>query len=153
MDIVNSLSAVVHGCLVVAMLQGLLAGLAYWFVGVPFAAIWGVTTAFAALLPVGGTTLVSIPATIYLFLEGETLRGFILLGWSIGIVGMVDNILKPLLIGTRLKVPMLFIFFGILGGLAVFGALGLILGPVLLGLLVALLDLYMEEYGAAERSP
>lgn len=153
MDIVNSLSAVVHGCLVVAMLQGLLAGLAYWFLEVPFAAIWGVATGFAALLPVGGTTIVSIPVSIYLFLQGETLRGFILLGWSIGVVGMVDNVLKPLLIGTRLKLPMPFLFFGILGGLAVFGVLGLILGPVLLGLLAALLDLYMEEYGGAERSP
>jgi predicted PurR-regulated permease PerM len=152
MDIVDSLSAVVHGCLVVAMLQGLLAGLAYWFVGVPFAAIWGVTTAFAALLPVGGTTIVSVPVSIYLFLEGETVRGFILLGWSIGVVGMVDNVLKPFLIGTRLKLPVLFLFFGILGGLAVFGALGLILGPVLLVLLAALLDLYIEEYGGAERS-
>jgi predicted PurR-regulated permease PerM len=75
-----------------------------------------------------------------------------LLGWSIGVVGMVDNFLKPFLIGTRLKLPMLFLFFGILGGLAVFGALGLILGPVLLVLLAALLDLYIEEYGGAERS-
>jgi len=151
-NIVNSLSAVVHGCLVVAMLQGFLAGLAYWILGVPFSLIWGVTTAFAALLPVGGTTLVSVPASIYLFLQGETLRGVILLVWCIGVVGMIDNILKPLLIGTRLRLPMLFLFFGILGGLAVFGALGLILGPVLFGLLAALLDLYLEEYGAVKQT-
>jgi predicted PurR-regulated permease PerM len=149
-NIVNSLSAVVHGCLVVAMIQGLLAGLAYWFLGVPFSVLWGVVTAFAALLPVGGSTLVTVPATIYLFLKGETINSVLLLIWSIGVVGVVDNILKPIFIGTRLKLPIVFLFFGILGGLAVFGALGFILGPMLLALLAALLDLYIEEYGLAK---
>jgi predicted PurR-regulated permease PerM len=150
-NIINSLTAVVHGCLAVALIQGLLAGLAYWLMGVPFALVWGVVTAFAALLPVGGTLIVSVPASIYLFIQGETVRGVVLLIWCIGVVGMVDNILKPLFIGTRLKLPMLALFFGILGGLAVFGALGLVLGPVLLGLLAALLDLYLEEYGEAKQ--
>jgi len=150
-NIANSISGVVHGCLVVAMVQGLLAGLAYWFFGVPYAILWGVVTAFAALLPVGGTTLVSVPASLFLFLQGETLKGVFLLVWSIGVVGMVDNILKPMFIGARLKLPMLFLFFGILGGFAVFGALGFILGPVVLALLAALLDLYIEEYGSAKQ--
>ena len=150
-NISNSISGVVHGCLVVAMVQGLLAGLAYWFFGIPYAILWGVVTAFAALLPVGGTTLVSVPASLFLFLQGETLKGVFLLVWSIGVVGMVDNILKPMFIGARLKLPMLFLFFGILGGFAVFGALGFILGPVVLALLAALLDLYIEEYGSANQ--
>jgi len=143
-------TAVVHGSLVVAMVQGLLAGLAYWVLGVPFAALWGVATAFAALLPIGGSTLVTVPATIYLFLQGENIRGVILLVWSLGIVGGVDNVLKPLLIGNRLGVPVLFLFFGILGGLALFGPVGLILGPALFALLRALLDLYSEEYSSIE---
>jgi len=149
-NITDSMSAVVHGSLVVAMVQGLLAGLAYWVFGVPYAVLWGVATAFAALLPVGGTTIVSVPAAIYLFLEGQTVRGFLLLGWCLGVVVMIDNILKPILIGTRLRLPMLVLFFGILGGLSVFGALGLILGPVLFALLAALFDLYLEEYAAAK---
>jgi predicted PurR-regulated permease PerM len=148
-NIVNAMTAVVHGCLVVAIIQGLLSGVAYWLLGVPFAIIWGVVTAFFALLPVGGTTIVSVPASIYLFLQGETVRALILLAWSLGVVGTVDNILKPMFIGSRLKLPILLLFFGILGGLAVFGALGLILGPVLFALLAALLDLYSEEYGTA----
>ena len=151
-NIVNSLTAVVHGCLTVALIQGFLAGVAYWAVGVPFALVWGVVTAFAALIPFGGTTLVSVPASIYMFVQGETLRGVLLLIWCVGLVGTVDNILKPLFIGTRLKLPILFLFFGILGGLSVFGALGLVLGPVLLGLLSALLELYLEEYRAARQS-
>jgi predicted PurR-regulated permease PerM len=147
-NIVDAVTAVVHGSLVVAMVQGLLAGLAYWVLGVPFAALWGVATAFAALLPIGGSTLVTVPATIYLFLQGENIRGVILLVWSLGIVGGVDNVLKPLLIGNRLGVPVLFLFFGILGGLALFGPVGLILGPALFALLRALLDLCSEEYSS-----
>jgi predicted PurR-regulated permease PerM len=155
-NIVNAVTAVVHGCLVVAMIQGFLAGLAYWVLGVPYALVWAVVTAFFALLPVGGSTIVTIPVTIYLFLQGDIFRGVLLLIWALGVVGAVDNVLKPIFIGTRLKLPMLFLFFGILGGLAVFGALGLILGPVLLASLAALLDLYMEEYGrepVMERKP
>ena len=152
-NIVDAVLAVVHGSLVVGMVQGLLAGLAYHFLGVPFAVLWGVVTGFAALLPVGGSTLVSIPATIYLFLQGETLRAIVLLVWSLGIVGSVDNILKPLIIGNRLGLPVLFLFFGILGGLTLFGALGIVLGPVIFALLRALLDLYSREYRQPETEP
>jgi predicted PurR-regulated permease PerM len=149
-NIVDAVTAVVHGSLVVAMVQGLLAGLAYWVLGVPFAVLWGVITAFAALLPFGGTTLVTIPASLYLFLQGNNVKGIIMLIWCLGVVVMIDNVLKPLFIGSRIKLPMLFLFFGILGGLAVFGALGLILGPVLFALLAVLLDLYSEEYSSGE---
>jgi predicted PurR-regulated permease PerM len=147
-NIVNAVTAVVHGCLVVAMIQGFLAGLAYWVLGVPYAIVWAVATAFFALLPVGGSTIVTIPVTIYLFLQGDIIKGVMMAIWALGVVGGVDNVLKPIFIGTRLKLPMLLLFFGILGGLSVFGALGLILGPVLFALLAAFLDLYREEYAA-----
>jgi predicted PurR-regulated permease PerM len=75
------------------------------------------------------------------------------LAWSLGIVGTVDNLLKPLLIGNRLGLPVLFLFFGILGGIALFGAVGIILGPVLFALLRALLDLYLEEYASPDQKP
>lgn len=145
-NMVDSLFAVIHGCLIVAIVQGLLAGLAYWVLGVPFAILLAAATAFAALLPIGGSTLISIPASLYLFLQGAYVKGVILLAWSLGIVGTIDNLLKPLLIGNRLRLPVLFLFFSILGGLSLFGALGLILGPVLFALLAALLELYMKEY-------
>jgi predicted PurR-regulated permease PerM len=149
-NIVDAVLAVVRGTLVVAMLQGLLAGLAYWLLGVPFAVLWGVLTGFVALLPVGGSTIVSIPASIYLLLQGDTLRGIILLIWCLGVVGSIDNILKPLFIGNRLGLPVLFLFFGILGGIALFGAVGIVFGPVLFALLRALLDLYSEEYSTSD---
>lgn len=148
--IVDAVVAVVHGSLVVAMFQGLLAGLAFWFLGVPFAVVWGVATAFAGLLPIGGTTMVTVPAAIYLFLQGDSVRGIVMLVWGLAVVGMVDNFVKPLFIGSRLRLPVLVLFFSILGGISVFGALGLVLGPVLFALLAALFDLYLEEYGAAK---
>ena len=116
----------------------------------PFAVLWGVITAFAALLPFGGTTLITIPVSLYLFLQGDNVKGIFMLIWGLGVVVTIDNVLKPLFIGTRIKLPMLILFFGILGGLAVFGALGLILGPVVFVLLAVLLDLYTEEYGINE---
>jgi predicted PurR-regulated permease PerM len=128
--IVDAIAAVVQGSLVVATLQGFLGGVAYWLLGVP----------------IGGTALVTIPVSIYLFLQSDTWRGVVMLIWSLGIVGMVDNLVKPLFIGSRLQLPVLVLFFSILGGISVFGALGLILGPVLFALLAALLDLYLEEY-------
>jgi len=149
-NIVDAVLAVVHGSILVGMVQGLLAGLAYYFLGVPFAVLWGVVTGFAALFPVGGSTLVTVPATIYLFLQGETIRAFVLLVWSVAIVGTVDNVLKPLIIGNRLGLPVLFLLFGILGGLTLFGALGIVLGPVIFALLRALLALYSEGYRRPE---
>ncbi|MFQ5684028.1 MAG: AI-2E family transporter [Candidatus Binatia bacterium] len=148
-NIVNALYGVIHGALITAMAQGLLAGLAYWFLGVPFAILLGVATAFMALLPIGGSFLVWFPVSVYLFLQGDYVQGLILMVWGGGIVGTIDNILKPLLIGNRLRLPTLFLFFSILGGLRLFGVLGIILGPVLFALLAALLDLYMKEYVTA----
>jgi predicted PurR-regulated permease PerM len=145
-NVVDAVLAVIQGSFMVAVIQGLLAGFAYWVAGVPFSVLWGVLTAFVALLPVGGSALVSIPICIYLFLQGETLRAILLLAWCLGFVGTVDNVLKPLLIGNRLGLPVLFLFFGILGGLALFGAVGIILGPVIFALLRGVLDLYLEDY-------
>lgn len=152
-NIVNALFAVVHGALITAMIQGLLAGLGYWVLGLSFAILLGVATAFTALFPIGGSVLVWLPTAIYLgFVQGPLWKGIALFLWGALIVGSIDNILKPLLIGSRLRLPVLFLFFSILGGLQLFGIIGLILGPVLLALLVALLDLYMKDYVKVEQA-
>lgn len=147
--IVDAVFAVVHGSIITAMVQGLLAGVGYWALGVPFALLLGVVTGFTALFPIGGATVIWLPACGYLFLQGAYIRGILLLVWGAGIVSSIDNVLKPLLIGNRLRLPVLFLFFSILGGLGVFGILGLILGPVIFALLAALLDLYVKQYGRA----
>ena len=112
----------------------------------PFAILLGVATAFTALLPIGGSTLVWLPTAVYLYFQGPLWSALALFLWGALIVGTIDNVLKPLLIGSRLRIPILFLFFSILGGLRLFGVIGLILGPVLFALLLALLDLYMKEY-------
>ena len=146
-NIVNALFAVVHGALITATIQGLLAGLGYWLLGVPFAIVLAATTAFTALFPIGGSFLVWFPTSLYLgFVQGPLWRGIALFLWGALIVGSIDNFLKPLLIGNRLRLPILILFFSILGGLKLFGIIGLILGPMIVTLLIALLDLYMKEY-------
>jgi len=146
-NIINALFAVVHGALITATIQGLLAGLGYWLLDVPFAIVLAATTAFTALFPIGGSFLVWFPTSLYLgFVQGPLWKGIALFLWGALIVGSIDNFLKPLLIGNRLQLPVLFLFFSILGGLKLFGIIGLILGPMIVALLVALLDLYMKEY-------
>lgn len=140
----TGVSAVVHGTLLTALAQGALGGVGYWIFGVPFPVFLGMATALVSLLPVGGSALVWIPAAIYLFLKGVWIRGVLLLAWSGLVVSMADNILRPSLMSSGTNLPTLALFFGMLGGLEVFGMLGLILGPVLLVMLAAFLDIYRE---------
>lgn len=140
----NAVSAVVRGTLVTALAQGILGGVGYWAFGVPYPVFLGLATALFSLLPVGGSGLIWIPAAIYLFLEGSWIRGLFLLAWSAVVVSTADNVLKPALISGGTNLPTLFLFFGMLGGLQVFGFLGFILGPVLLVTLATFLDIYKE---------
>jgi predicted PurR-regulated permease PerM len=140
----EAVSAVVHGTIVTALAQGGLAGLGYWVFGVPFPVFLGLMTAVLSLLPVGGSALVWVPAAVYLFLKGSWIRGALLVAWSALIVSTADNILKPSLMSGRTNLPTLFLFFGMLGGLELFGILGFVLGPVLLVMLAAFLEMYRE---------
>lgn len=140
----NAVSAVVRGTIVTALAQGALGGLGYWVFSVPFPVFLGLATALFSLLPVGGSGLVWVPAALYLFLKGSWIRALLLLAWSIVVVSTADNILKPALISGGTNLPTLFLFFGMLGGLQVFGVLGFILGPVLLVTLATFLEMYGE---------
>ena len=144
--VVTAVFGVIHGIFITATVQGLLAGLAYWALGLPFAVLLGVATSFAALFPIGGSALIWLPASLYLFFQGAYMQGTMLLVWGTAVVAGIDNILRPILMGSRLHLSALFLFFSILGGVQLFGVLGLILGPVLFALLAALLDLYVKEY-------
>lgn len=140
----NAVSAVVRGTLVTALAQGILGGVGYWTFGIPYPIFLGLATALFSLLPVGGSGLIWIPAASYLFLEGSWIRGLFLLAWSAVVVSTADNVLKPALISGGTNLPTLFLFFGMLGGLQVFGLLGFILGPVLLVTLATFLEIYKE---------
>ncbi len=141
----NTLIATVYGGLVVAGVQGALVGLALWVFGVPSPVLWGVVAAFFALLPLVGTAAVWLPASLYLLMTGSTVQGLILIGWGAGVVGTVDNFLRPYLISGRVQMHTLLIFFSVFGGIQVFGFLGLFVGPVILAVTSTLLSLLRDE--------
>jgi predicted PurR-regulated permease PerM len=142
----ETLSAVVQGMTVTAVLQGLLAGAAFWALDLPFALFLGLASAVASFVPLGGAALVWIPAVIYFFTQGLWVRAILLLIWGTFVVSLVDNVVRPLVIGSRTNIPTLFLFFGILGGLQAYGVIGIFIGPVLLATVVAFLKIYREEY-------
>ncbi len=137
--------AVVFGTLLTAALQGTLLGIGLAIVGIPSAVVLGVIGAGVALLPVGGTALVWIPAVIVLAVQGRYGSAIFLALWGALLVGLIDNFLKPMVISGRAEVPTLAAFIGVLGGLAAFGAVGMFLGPVLLALTLALLRFAEEQ--------
>lgn len=138
--------AVIYGMLLVAIFQGIMTGLGFAIFGVPFAVFWGAIAAFLALLPVGGTALVWVPGALYLMFTGSLLKGILLCAWGLLMVSLPDNLLKPLLIGRKAKLPTFFLFLAILGGLKVYGLLGILIGPLIVTLVTAFVQIYKEEY-------
>lgn len=141
-----TVKAVVKGVIVTAIVQGLLAGAAYGALDAPFPVVLMALTMLLAPLPFGGTALVWVPVTIYLYWAGPIWKAIAMLVWGIGAVTMVDNILRPVLIGRGAQLPVFFLFFSIVGGLAAYGLIGLFLGPVLLAILLTAIQIYREEY-------
>lgn len=141
----NTIIGTVYGGLVVAAVQGLLVGLALWILGVPSPVLWGVVASFFALLPLVGTAIVWVPASIYLLATGGWVKGVILVAWGMFVVGSIDNVLRPYLISGRVQMHTLLIFFAVFGGVNVFGFLGLIIGPVILAVTMTLLSLLRDE--------
>lgn len=142
----QTITGVVKGIVITAIVQGLLAGLAYAVLDVPFPVFLMAFTIVLAPLPFGGTALVWGPVALYLFMVGPMWKGIAMLAWGAGGVTMVDSVLRPLLIGKGAKLPVLFLFFSILGGLAAYGLIGLFLGPILLAILLTTIQIYREEY-------
>ena len=132
--------ASVYGVVVIALLQGALCGGMLWLLGVASAALWGVVTMFASLLPVVGAFAVWGPATAYLALNGEWGRAIVLALWGTFVVSGVDNVLRPRLVAGRVGVGELPMLFAMLGGLTVFGGLGIVLGPVVFATAAAIVD-------------
>lgn len=134
--------AVVKGSMLVALIQGIMTGLGFHFFGIPSALLWGGVTVIAALVPGVGTSLVIVPGVLYLFFTGETTHAFGLLLWGSACVGMIDNILGPKLIEKNLNIHPLLILLSVLGGIAFFGVIGFILGPIVLSFLFTLFAIY-----------
>lgn len=141
----DTLHAIVYGTLAMAAIQGALTGLAFWFLGLSSPVVWGFLATVLAVLPIVGTTLVWLPAAGMLLVSGHWLKGLILIIWGVAVVHPVDNILRPYLIGGRVKLSTLYVFFAVLGGLKAFGPLGLFIGPLILAVTLALFTFLREE--------
>lgn len=139
--------ATVKGTLIIGIIQGALGGLGFAVAGIEAAVFWGAIMAVLSILPGIGTTLVWAPAVVYLLLSGQTIAGIGLLVWSAGVVGTIDNFLRPVLVGRDTEMPDLLILLSTLGGLTLFGAAGLVLGPILAALFLTVLAIYSQVFG------
>jgi len=139
------INGVVRGAFAMALIQGIFTGIGFAIFGIPHPVLWGSLAAIAALIPGFGTSLVTIPAVIYLFATNDTNNAIGLAIWAAVAVGMIDNILGPVIIGRGAKIHPLFILFSVLGGIAVFGFTGFLLGPLIVGLMITLLGIHRQE--------
>jgi predicted PurR-regulated permease PerM len=146
----DTIYAVVFGTVVAAAAQGTLGFAIFWVLGLPNPIFWGLVMGLLAIVPVLGAFVVWVPAAIYLALIGDWGKAAILVAWGGVVIGGIDNILHPVLAGGRLRLHTIPTFIAIVGGLALFGASGLILGPLFVVLTLALLEIWRERADAAE---
>lgn len=140
------IGATVNGVLVIAAIQGTLGTIIFTILGLPSPLLWGVVMFFLSMIPMAGAFLVWVPAAAYLALTGAYIRAVILVGWGVVVIGTIDNFLSPRLVGHRASLHELLIFFAVLGGLEVFGVLGLVIGPVVVAITLALIEMVRQSY-------
>ncbi|BAM90938.1 conserved membrane hypothetical protein [Bradyrhizobium oligotrophicum S58] len=148
--------ATVKGNLVVALAQGALGGLIFWFLGITAPLLWAVVMAFMSLLPAVGAGIVWFPVALYLLATGAIWHGVILIAYGALVIGLVDNLLRPILVGQDTKMPDYVVLISTLGGIEVFGLNGFILGPVIAAMFIAIWDMFTavrRESGAAPDDP
>lgn len=129
--------ATVKGNIVVALVQGALGGLIFWILGVRAALLWAVLMAVLSLLPAVGTAIVWVPVAIYFLVTGALWKGLVLIAFGILVIGLVDNVLRPVLVGKDTKMPDYVVLISTLGGLAIFGFNGFVIGPVIAAMFMA----------------
>jgi predicted PurR-regulated permease PerM len=144
----SSFTATVHGVLkgdlVVAVVQGTLGGLGFWALGIGTPILWGAVMAVLSVLPVLGTGLVWMPAAIYLLLIGSIWKGIALLAFGTLVISTIDNVLRPVLVGSDVKMPSYVVLVSTLGGIAIFGVNGFVIGPLLAALFFAAWEMYLQ---------
>jgi predicted PurR-regulated permease PerM len=154
--VVDTIHATVFGTATVAAVQGTLGGLAFWALGLPSPLLWGTVITLLGLIPLLGSVLVWAPAALWLAMQGAYWKALALAFWGALVISQVDNLLRPLVIGTRTRVHLLLVFFSVWGGLLLLGPLGLVLGPVILAATLVLMDvlkLKLVEGDTAEGEP
>ncbi len=143
------LGAVMYGILLTCVVQGILGGLGFWVAGLPSPFLFGVLMTICAPIPLVGTALIWLPGAIYLLAQGNVISGVLLIVWGLAIVSSIDNVIRPLFISGRARLPMLVVILGVLGGLLAFGLTGVVAGPVI----VALFLVFFEDYRARPAEP
>ena len=134
--------ATVKGNIVVAASQGALGGLIFWILGIQGPVLWGVLMAFLSLLPAVGAGLIWVPVAIYFLATGAVWQGVVLIAYGVFVIGLVDNVLRPILVGKDTKMPDYVVLISTLGGMALFGLTGFVIGPVIAALFIATWDLF-----------
>jgi predicted PurR-regulated permease PerM len=142
--ITEVVSASVYGVVTIAMLQGMLGGIAFWLLGVPSPILWAVLLAFICMIPIAGSFFVWLPVSIYLMFSGHWTKAVLLILWGALVISTIDNFLRPRLIKNQTKLHELFIFFSVLGGISLFGLVGIVMGPVVLAITLGLLSTFKE---------
>lgn len=138
----NTIEATLQGSLTISAIQGALGGIMFWILGVPGALIWALVMALLATIPSLGTFLVWMPVAVYLAVTGHWIKAGILVGWGTFVIGTVDNLLYPTLVGTKMQLHTVPVLFAVLGGIGLFGISGIVLGPLLLTTAVTLLRIW-----------
>jgi predicted PurR-regulated permease PerM len=133
--------ATVKGTIVVALLQGALGGLMFWFLGIRAALLWAALMALLSLLPAVGSALVWLPVALYLLATGALWQGLVLIAYGVLVIGLVDNLLRPMLVGTDIKMPDYVVLLSTLGGLEIFGMNGIVLGPLIAAMFMVVWDI------------
>jgi predicted PurR-regulated permease PerM len=141
----DSINRIFKGTFLIAIIQGVLSWIGLLIFGVPSPALWGLVAGFASLVPTLGTSIVFVPSILFLLFTGAKLEALGLLIWAMVLVGTIDNILAPYLISKKSEISPLFILFSILGAISVMGFIGIIIGPLIIGLLYTLISIYKKE--------
>ena len=138
--------ATIKGNLVVAITQGTLGGLIFWALGLPAPLLWGVVMTVLSLLPAVGAAIIWFPAALYLYATGDMVKATVLMIYGVTVISLVDNILRPILVGRDTKLPDYIVLFSTVGGLLMFGISGFAIGPLLAALFMAFWEIFMREF-------
>lgn len=138
------ISASLKGTMLIALIQGTIGGIVFWFLGLPAAILWGLVMILASLIPVVGSSIIWVPAAIYLLSTGSPAKAIVLVACGIGIA-LVDNLLRPSLVGSKTRMHELTVFFAVLGGIQLFGPVGLVAGPIFVGLAAGMIQIFFES--------
>jgi predicted PurR-regulated permease PerM len=144
--ITGAINGVLKGSFLVALLQGVVATAGYLLVGLPQPLFWGVVTVVSAVVPVIGTAVIIVPIIVYLLLFKSWLAALILAIWYVTIHVTIDNVVRPKIIGAQIQTHPLLVLLSVLGGIQVFGALGVMFGPIIMAVCMALIDEYQDKY-------